>query len=221
LDFNIARKKNYNLSAQVGMIINFLKLQLFVAFLTTGSILKADPYSLANISQYLQNLKILKADFSQTNPDETISSGTILIKRPGRMRFEYYKPDKTLVLVSAGALAIFDPKGDEEPITYPIKNNPISLILKGEVDLLNSGIVGNYKVSAEKGVLTIRDPNKPKLGSVELVFTGVKPKLEKFTIKNENGSSTSILLKDIVYPTKLNETLFSIPLETNKRRKNN
>ena len=196
----------------------FLKLPLFVVFLTTSSILKADPYSLANISQYLQNLKILKADFSQTNPDDTISSGTILIKRPGRMRFEYNKPDKTLVLVSAGALAIFDPKGDETPITYPIKNNPISLILKGEVDLLNSGIVAKYKVSAETGFLTIRDPKKPERGSVELVFTGAKPELEKFTIKNENGSSTSISLNDIEYPKKLNETLFSIPLETNKRR---
>ena len=77
----------------------------------------------------------MKANFSQTNADGTTSSGTILIKRPGRMRFEYYKPDKTLVLVSAGALAIFDPKGDATPITYPIQNNPISLILKNEVDL--------------------------------------------------------------------------------------
>ena len=200
------------------MINNFLKLLLFTAFLTTSSILKADPYSLANISQYLQNLKILKADFSQTNPDETISSGTILIKRPGRIRFEYYKPDKMLVLVSAGALAIFDPKGDEEPITYPIRNNPISLILKGEVDLLNSRIVGNFKVSIQKAVLEIRDPKKPERGSVELVFTGAKPELAEFSIKNENGSSTSILLKDIEYPKELNETLFSIPLETNKRR---
>ena len=203
------------------MVKKFLKLPLFAAFLITGSILKADSYSLANISKYLQDLKILKADFSQTNPDDTISSGTILIKRPGRMRFEYYKPDRTLVLVSAGALAIFDPKGDEEPITYPIKNNPISLILKGEVDLLNSGIVGNYKVSAKKGVLTIRDPKKPERGSVELVFTGAKPELEKFTIKNENGSSTSISLKDIEYPKKLNETLFSIALETQKRQEKN
>ena len=197
----------------------FLKLPLFVVFLTTGSILKADPYSLANISQYLQNLKILKADFLQTNPDDTISSGIILIKRPGRMRFEYSKPDNTLVLVSAGALAIFDPKGDEEPITYPIKNNPISLILKGEVDLLNSGIVAKYKSSSEKAVLTIRDPKKPQRGSVELVFVGAKPELEKFTIQNENGSSTSISLKDIKYPKKLNETLFSIALETSKRRR--
>ena len=203
------------------MIENYFKTLLFFAFLIIGSILKADPYSLANISQYLHNLKILKADFSQINPDDTISSGTILIKRPGRMRFEYYKPDKTLVLVSAGALAIFDPNGDDKPITYPIRNNPISLILKGEVDLLNSRIVGNYKVSDEKGVLMIKDPKTPELGSVELVFTGAKPELEKFTIINENGSSTSILLKDIEYPKKLNDTLFSIPLETNKRRVKN
>ena len=219
MNFNIASKENYNLIVQVGMIINFLKLPLFVAFLTTGSILKADPYSLANISQYLQNLKILKADFSQNNPDETMSSGTILIKRPGRMRFEYYKPDKTLVLVSAGALAIFDPKGDEEPITYPIKNNPISLILKGEVDLLNSGIVEDYKVSIDEAFLTIRDPKKPERGSVELVFAGVKPELEEFTIKNQNGSFTSIYLKDVEYPQTISETLFSISLETDKRTK--
>jgi len=199
------------------MIRIFLKSQLFVIFLITGSILKADPYSLENVSHYLTNLKFLKADFSQINSDDTMSSGTILMKRPGRMRFEYNKPDNTLVLVSAGALAIFDPKGDEAPITYPIRNNPISLILKGEVDLLNSGIVENYKVSNDEAFLTIRDPKKPERGSVELVFAGVKPELEEFTIKNENGSFTSIYLKDVKYPQTISETLFSISLETDKR----
>ena len=203
---------------QVGMFKKILTLQLFIVFLIIGASLKAEPYSLANVSQYLKNLKFLKANFLQTNPDGTKSSGAILIKRPGRMRFEYYKPDKTLVLVSAGTLAIFDPKGDEDPITYPIKNNPISLILKDKVDLLNSEIVEDYKVSIEEAVLTIRDPKKPERGSVELVFSGAKLELDKFTIKNENGSSTSISLKDIEYPQKINETLFSIPLETNRRR---
>ena len=199
------------------MIKKILTLQFFIIFLTIGEILKADPYSLPNVSEYLTNLKLLKANFSQTNADGTKSSGTILIKRPGRMRFEYYKPDKTLVLVSAGALAIFDPKGDEDPITYPIKNNPISLILNDKVDLLNSEIVEDYKVSIEEAVLTIRDSKKPERGSVELVFAGPKPELEKFTIKNENGSSTSISLIDIEYPQQINETLFSIPLERNRR----
>ena len=203
------------------MKMNFLKLQLFIVFLTIGSISKADPYSLVNVSQYLTKLKFLKADFSQTNADGTKSSGAILIKRPGRMRFEYYKPDKTLVLVSAGALAIFDPKGDEAPITYPIKNNPISLILKDEVDLVNSGIVENYKVSIEEAVLTIRDPKYPERGSVELAFKGAKPELKKFTIKNENGSSTSLYLKNIEYPPKISNALFSIQLEINKSKRKN
>jgi outer membrane lipoprotein-sorting protein len=202
----------------VGMIKKILTLQLFIGFLTFGEILKAEPYSLANVSQYLTNLKFLKANFLQTNADGTKSLGAILIKRPGRMRFEYHKPDKTLVLVSAGALAIFDPMGDEDPITYPIKNNPISLILKDKVDLLNSEIVEDYKVSIKEAVLTIRDPKKPERGSVELVFAGPKPELEKFTVKNENGSFTSISLSDIEYPQQINETLFSIPLETNRRR---
>ena len=201
------------------MVKNFLKLQLFIVLLVSGPILNADQYSLANVSQYLTNLKLLKANFLQFNADGTTSSGVILIKRPGRMRFEYYKPDKTLVLVSAGALAIFDPKGDETPITYPIKNNPISLILKSEVNLLNSGIVENYKVSNEEAILTIKDPKKPERGSVELVFTGAKLELTNFTVKNENGSSTSLFLEDIEYPQKINETLFSIPLEANKRLK--
>ena len=205
----------------VKMIKILLKIKFLVVILTIGSVLKADPYSLVSISQYLTNLKFLKANFTQTNPDGAASSGAILIKRPGRMRFEYHKPDKTLVLVSSGALAIFDPKGDEKPITYPIKNNPISLVLTGEEDLLNSGIVENYEKSIEKAVLTIRNPKKPELGSVELVFTGAKPELKNFTIKNENGSSTTILLKDIEYPKKINETLFSISLEINKRKKNN
>ena len=70
---------------QVEMIKILLKIKLSFVILTIGSILKADPYSLANVSQYLTNLKFLKADFSQTNADGAVSSGAILIKRPGRM----------------------------------------------------------------------------------------------------------------------------------------
>jgi len=180
--------------------------------------LRADPYSLKNLSEYLTNLKLLKANFFQVNADGSESSGIILLKRPGRMRFEYDKPDKTLVLVAAGALAIFDPKGDQEPMTYPVRNNPISLLLNSEIDLINSGIVSNYMEASEEAVLIIRDPITPESGSVELLFAGAQPELKKFTVKNENGTSTSIALEDTEYPKNINDTLFSIALEINKRK---
>ena len=201
------------------MIKKILALQLFIIFLISGSILKADPYSLENLSQYLTKLKFLKADFLQTNADGTTSTGAIFIKRPGRMRFEYYQPDRTLVLISAGALAIFDPKGDPEPLTYPVRSNPISLLLKDKVDLLNSEIVENYEVSIDAAALTISDPNKPERGSLELVFNGAKPELKEFTVKNENGSFTSIHLKDVEYPQSISDFLFSISLESKNRTK--
>ena len=180
--------------------------------------MQADPYSLKNLSEYLTNLKLLKANFFQVNADGSESSGIILLKRPGRMRFEYDKPDKTLVLVAAGALAIFDPKGDQEPMTYPVKNNPISLLLNSEIDLINSGIVSNYMEASEEAVLIIRDPITPESGSVELLFAGAQPELKKFTVKNENGTSTSIALEDNEYPKNINDNLFSIALEINKRK---
>ena len=52
---------------QVEMIKILLKIKIFFIVLIIGSVLEADPYSLANISQYLTNSKFLKADFSQTN----------------------------------------------------------------------------------------------------------------------------------------------------------
>ena len=206
---------------QVFMVKSFLKLQILTVFLVFGSILNAEPYSLTKVSQYLSNLKFLTAEFSQINDDGTTSSGIIFIRRPGSMRFEYHKPDKTLILISAGVLAIFDPKGDQTPTMYPIKNNPISFILNDEVDLLNAGIVENYEVYNDKAILTLKDPNKPDQGNIQIVFSGAKPELAQFIIKNANGSSTSLSLKDIEYPKKINATLFSIALETNKRQQIN
>ena len=200
------------------VIKSFVKFQIFIVLFTSASILSADPYSLEKLSEYLTNLKFLKATFLQVNSDGSKSSGSILVKRPGRMRFDYDKPDNTLVLVAAGALAIFDPKGDNEPMTYPVRNNPISLLLKSEIDLINSGMVSNYKKDLEEAVLTIKDPTKPKRGSVELLFLGEQPELKKFTLKNENGTSISIFLENNEYPNNINDTLFSIALEINKRK---
>ena len=200
------------------VIKSFVKFQIFIVLFTSASILSADPYSLEKLSEYLTNLRFLKATFLQVNSDGSKSSGSILVKRPGRMRFDYDKPDNTLVLVAAGALAIFDPKGDKEPMIYPVRNNPISLLLKSEIDLINSGIVSNYKKDLEEAVLTIKDPTKPKRGSVELLFLGEQPELKKLTLKNENGTSTSIFLENNEYPNNINNTLFSIALEINKRK---
>ena len=62
----------------------------------------AQQLSLAQISQYLNQLQTAQGGFTQINQDGTLSTGTIYIKRPGRIRFEYNAPDDTLVIGGGG-----------------------------------------------------------------------------------------------------------------------
>ncbi len=52
----------------------------------------AQQLSLNEISGYLNQLRTAKGDFTQINDDGSISTGTIYIKRPGKVRFEYKTP---------------------------------------------------------------------------------------------------------------------------------
>ena len=57
----------------------------------------AQQLSLNEISGYLNQLRTAEGDFTQINDDGSISTGTIYIKRPGKVRFEYNAPDSGLV----------------------------------------------------------------------------------------------------------------------------
>ena len=64
----------------------------------------AEQLSLAQISAYLNGISTAKSDFTQINDDGSISTGTLYIRRPGRMRFEYDPPEQALVIAAASAV---------------------------------------------------------------------------------------------------------------------
>ena len=65
---------------------------------------QAEKISLGDLSAYLNGLTTVETEFTQVNADGSISTGKLIIKRPGRVRFEYAPPDESLVLASAGAV---------------------------------------------------------------------------------------------------------------------
>jgi outer membrane lipoprotein-sorting protein len=83
-------------------ILNLLPAAAIV--LATAMPAAADKISLNTLSKYLNELRTAKGAFTQINDDGTISTGTIFIKRPGRIRFEYNPPEKALVLASGGTV---------------------------------------------------------------------------------------------------------------------
>ncbi len=174
----------------------------------------AEKLSLNAISQYLNGLQTAQGEFTQINDDGTINTGTIYIKRPGRIRFEYKPPEKTLVLASANTVAVFDPKSNAGPETYPLDKTPLSIILAKNVNLGQARMVVGHSFDGTATVVTAQDPAHPEYGNIQLKFTANPVQLRQWVINDDSGSSTTVILGDMKTGHNLANTIFNIQLAT-------
>ena len=177
----------------------------------------AEKLSLSALSQYLNNLRTATGAFTQINGDGTISTGTIYINRPGRIRFEYAPPDNTLVIAGGSSVAIFDPKSNTGPETYPLARTPLSIILADTVNLGQARMVVGHTYDGTATTVTAQDPDNPDYGNIQLVFTGNPIQLRQWLINDDAGNSTTVVLGDMQTGTAMAASLFNIQLEANRR----
>ena len=177
----------------------------------------AEPIPLAQLSAYLNGLTTAEADFTQINADGSISKGRLYIRRPGRVRFEYAPPDRSLVMAGGGQVAIFDAKSNQPPEQYPLRRTPLNLILAERVDLGAARmVVGHYE--AQDGTRVVaQDPQAPEYGTIELVFARDPVALTSWVITDDLGNRTTIVLDRMVTGMNLPASLFNITLETERR----
>lgn len=179
----------------------------------------AEKLSLPVLSQYLNGLTTVQAQFTQINPDGTLSTGKILIKRPGKIRFEYDPPNNALVMASAGALAIFDPKGNPQPESYPLNKTPLGLLLDKNIDLQRANMVVGHIYDGTATQVSVQDPQHPERGRMDLVFTGPTPELRQWVVHNENGEQTIVVLNDMQRDVAIRDYLFNVLREIDQRKK--
>ena len=68
------------------------------------------------IETYLNSIKSFEADILQIDPYGNETSGTIKLKKPGKLRIEYDDPKADhLILASNGVLVVIDYKSNTEP----------------------------------------------------------------------------------------------------------
>lgn len=201
-----------------GMKLRSSLLAMSIALASATSVF-ADKLSLDTLSSYLNDLKAVDAQFTQINGDGTLSTGRIYIKRPGRIRFEYDAPNDALVLASGGQLAIFDPKGNEGPETYPLSKTPLSLILAENVNLRRARMVLGHSYDGKATSLIVQDPEFPERGRINLVFTGPNTALRQWIIEDDSGNVTTVILNDVKTGTTLGDSMFNIMLNADQRKK--
>jgi outer membrane lipoprotein-sorting protein len=190
-----------------------------LALLTTLLPASARQLSLDEISRYLNGLTTVEAQFTQINADQTISTGKILIKRPGRARFEYNPPDKTLVIAGGQQLAVFDAKSNTGPEQYPLDRTPLNLILARDIDLSTAGMVVGSDYDGTATTVTAQDPEHPEYGNIRLMFTADPVELRQWVVTDDVGSETTVILGQTKTGGDMAASLFSITQEIAKRNR--
>ncbi|MDS9466918.1 outer membrane lipoprotein carrier protein LolA [Paracoccus sp. MBLB3053] len=169
----------------------------------------ADKIPLNEISRYLNAMKTAQADFTQVNADGTISTGVVYIHRPNRVRFEY-NGSKTLVLASAGQVAVYDSKSRSGPQQYPLSKTPLSLILAPNINLSQARMVTGYTEKKNTTVVTAQDPQHPEYGNIQMVFTANPTQLRQWVVKDDTGKRTTVILGEMKTGVSIPPSKFAI-----------
>lgn len=173
----------------------------------------AQQLSLAQVSQYLNQLQTAQGRFTQINPDGSQIAGTIYIKRPGRIRFEYDPPERSMVIAGGGQLAVFDPRSNTGPDRYPLNQTPLNVILQRDVDLTRARMVTGQSYDGTYTIINAQDPDNPDYGAIQLVFSADPIALRQWVITDENGTRTTMVLTNLVEGGRIGDILFNIRAE--------
>lgn len=178
---------------------------------------QAAQLSLNEISRYLNSFTTATGEFTQINPDGTISTGQIYIKRPGRIRFEYNAPDNTLVMAGGGSVAVFDPKSNTGPERYPLNQTPLKIILERNVNLGQANMVTGHSSDGTRTTVTAQDPQHPEYGNIQMVYTAKPTELRQWIVTDDSGQQTTVILGDLAKGGRIDDIKFNIVAETRRR----
>lgn len=177
----------------------------------------ADKIPLKQLSKYLNSFQTAEGEFTQINGDGSVTTGNILIKRPGRVRFDYAAPDNSLVIAGGSQVAVFDPKSNVPPQQFPLKRTPLNLILAKHVDFNQSNMVVGHRDDGTATVVKIQDPKHPEYGNIQLKFTSKPVELRQWIITNDAGTQTTVILGELKKGVKIGARPFNIPQEIQAR----
>jgi outer membrane lipoprotein-sorting protein len=116
----------------------------------------------------LRGISTMKANFTQTDRNGQSVSGTLTLKRPGRIRFQYQKGVPMLIVGDGKALTLVDYEVNQVE-RWPISNSPLGALLDPNRDVKR---YGKLKSTSNPNVISVevRDPKKPEYGVITLIF---------------------------------------------------
>ena len=163
--------------------------------------------TLKQIEAYFNSITTLQARFLQVASTGAMTQGTLSLKRPGRMRFEYDAPSPIL-LVSNGTWLVFQDNELEQTTHVPLGSTPLSVLVEDPVDLETD--IEVLDVRRNPGVirLLMRMRDDPEAGLVQMVFSHSPLALRQWVITDAQGVEVKVALLETRRGMALKNDLF-------------
>jgi outer membrane lipoprotein-sorting protein len=162
-------------------------------------------------------MQTMTAHFTQTDAKGRVETGTLQMKRPGRIRFEYSGGD--VLLVADGKRLNFLDYQVGQKSSWPLSKTPLGALLSGSPDFNGKAEI---LPSTDSRVVVARAKNASQYGQVTLAFlrNGSAPgglQMYGWTAIDPQGHRTTVKLSDVRYNVAVPDSAFTFA-EPKKRR---
>jgi len=167
----------------------------------------AEKADLKRISAYLNTIKSVQGRFLQVGGDGRQEQGNFYLKKPGRVRFEYQKPNPNLVIADGSTVAVQN-AALHTTDRYPLGNSPLQLLLSDNIDLTSDKRIAAVKHETGALSVTARDT----MGRITLSFadSGSGLELRQWDVVDAQGSHTTIAVNEMHEAADIPPRLFVI-----------
>lgn len=181
-----------------------------IALVAAAPVLAADAKAdLAKLRTHLSSVESMTANFTQTDSRGRSSSGTMQLKRPGKVRFQYGSGD--LLLVANGKTLTFIDYTVGQKSSWPLSRTPLGVLLSRSPDLK-----GRAKIvpSSDKRIVSVEARDPTQYGSLTLVFlrSASAPgglQLYGWTAIDAQNKRTTVKLDKVRYNVAVSERAFT------------
>ena len=163
------------------------------------------------VSSYFNQITELKGAFVQTSADNKRLRGKLVVKKPGRIRFDYNLPSRQ-VIISDGQYLIIQDHDLKTDDRVSLDNTPFRVLLAKDVDLIRDAKIISVQEVDDVIVLALEDKSPDTPGRIKL-FLAKKPALElkEWITTDSQGLETRVELTELNKAEDLDPNLFKPP----------
>ena len=191
---------------------------LCLSFAANAKVKGADAKAVQEISKHFSGVPSMMGEFIQFGPNGEQTGGRFFLQRPGKIRFDYNKPSPIMVKADGRTVGINNKKLKTWDY-FPLRKTPLRLLLADKIDV-NDKAIQSVKLEEDLTTVVLADKSLFGKSKITLMFDPNSYDLRQWTITDNQGKDTSVMIFNIKKNVKFKKRLFKIDQLANSRIQN-